>query len=101
MSFTNLYTLIATKQKAIASTTPATPDPTIFFDFGRVVRLLVIFDPNTGSGFNGMQVGNGKDQESIKSMPDGSYFIENATVNLDDDFTSFISDPTENLTASG
>jgi len=65
ISFTNIYTSIANKQKA--AKLAGTPDPTIWKDFGTLLRLLILFDPISASGYDSadqrmvMTSGNGRD----------------------------------------
>ena len=48
LSFTSLYTSIKTKAE-----TPK--NPAVFGDFGKIIRLLIIFDPVTGEGYNNLK----------------------------------------------
>lgn len=50
ISFTNIYSTIANKQKA--AKIAETPDPTIWKEFGTLLRLLILFDPISASGYD-------------------------------------------------
>jgi hypothetical protein len=52
LSFTNIYGVIANKQKAAAAATPPTKDITVWGDFGKLLKLLIMFDPVSASGFD-------------------------------------------------
>jgi hypothetical protein len=46
LAFTTLYQNIATKQKADPN------DPSVFAEFGRIVRLMITFEPATVASYN-------------------------------------------------
>ncbi|TNV80389.1 hypothetical protein FGO68_gene1656 [Halteria grandinella] len=81
ISFTAKLTNIQTIMKATKET--GIQNPQIWNELGVVVKLLILFEPVSGSGYDTgsermmMTNGNGLDQTLIRDMPDGSYYISN------------------------